>query len=69
MSNLQSCAKISAINLRVGFSDVKDDQKALQILGFGGDRILKNDEIHAPFEADVPGISQDNPHVITQLLT
>lgn len=52
-----------AMNLSVGFTDVKDNQKELEILGFGGDSIHENDEIFAPFEADVPAISQVNLHV------
>ena len=39
VSNLQAGAKISATSLRVGFRDVHDDQQALQILGFDGDKI------------------------------
>lgn len=63
MWNLKAGAKISATSLRVGFSDVKDDQKALQMLGFGGDKVTENDEIYAPFELDVPEVSQGNHHV------
>jgi len=50
--SLQAGAQISITNLHVVIGDVKDDRKALQLLGFDGDKIPVKDEYFAQFEGD-----------------